>query len=203
MGTKQRRRREAAQRRQSILDAAKEVFWQRGYSRATMPQIAEKAELAPGTLYLYFPGKDALYVELLLEGYDLLIERLEAQTRDHDEAAEQAAALIDAFFGFARDFPEYFDIIFFLIQQESGSWEAAFQTDQIRRLRAKEDVCKRVAAEALERIHFGGSETQAATIDAVWGMLAGVVFYFRKERNFDDVAAQAKALLLRAVLGTT
>ena len=202
MGTKERRQRETTQRRQSILDAARKVFWQKGYSGATMPQIAEKAELAPGTLYLYFPGKDALYVELLLEGYDLLIERLQAETRQHAEPFEQAVSLIDAFFAFARRYPEYFDIIFFVLQRENtGGWEGNLPPEQVAKARVKEVLCKQVAAEALERIHFGPPQARAALVEAIWGMLAGIVFYFRNDKNFDAVAEQAKRLLLVAVFG--
>ena len=76
MGTQERREREASQRREVILASAKRVFWQKGYQGATMPEIAAKAELAPGTLYLYFASKGALYAEILAGGYDLLRQRL-------------------------------------------------------------------------------------------------------------------------------
>ena len=202
MGTAQRRQREAARRRQCILDAARKVFWQRGYSGATMPQIAEEAELAPGTLYLYFPSKDALYIELLLEGYDLLAEQLRAAAGRHAEPSEQAACLIDAFFAFASRYPEYFDIMFFVLQRESGhGWQDNFPPGQIEQLAAKEAACKQVAADVLERIDFGPAQRRGQIVDAVWGMLAGVVFHFRNNEAFADVAEEAKKLLLSAVFG--
>jgi len=202
MGTKERRRREAAERRRCILAAAREVFWQRGYAGATMPQIAARAELAPGTLYLYFPGKDALYVELLLEGYDLLIRRLHAAAEQEGEPAGQAAALIDAFFGFAREHPEYFDIIFFVLQREAGRWEGSFPAEQVERLATKEAACKQAAAAVLERAGFAPSDRRAHLVDAVWGMLAGVVYSFRNHDAFDDIASEAKTLLLAAVFAS-
>jgi AcrR family transcriptional regulator len=201
MGTTERRRREAAPRRQAILDAARKVFWQRGYTGATMPRIAEVAELAPGTLYLYFAGKDALYVELLLEGYDLLIERLQAATGEHDEPARQAAGLIDAFFAFAREYPQYFDILFFVLQREDSKWEGSFPAEQVAKLHACEDACKQAAADILDRAGFGPPRRRADLVEAVWGMLAGVVFYFRTRESFDRVADQAKRVLLTAVFG--
>ena len=97
MGTIKRKQREALERRTSILAAAREVFWQKGYARATIAQIAEKAELAPGTIYLYFTGKDTLYVELLTEGYELLDQRLRAQAHSGKNALAGAAGLIDVF----------------------------------------------------------------------------------------------------------
>ena len=45
------------ERRQEILDAAARVFIEKGYAVATMHEIATACDLAPGTLYRYFPGK--------------------------------------------------------------------------------------------------------------------------------------------------
>ncbi len=202
MGTAQRREREARQRRQDILDAARKVFWQRGYAGATMPQIALEAELAPGTLYLYFPGKDVLYVELLVEGYDLLLPRLEEASGRTAPPADLARGLVEAFFGFARDYPEYFNIIFFVLQRDSGGhWRKDLPQQQMDRLQAREAACKQVAAGLLDRIGFGDPANRALTVDVLWSMLAGVVFYFQNDETFDAVAAEARELILRAIFG--
>ena len=202
MSTGERRERERQERRQAILAAARTLFWRHGYAATTVPRIARAAELAPGTLYLYFPGKGALYAELLMEGFDHLIERLGGAGSPSDDPRVQASRLIDAFIGFARDYPEYFDIIFFVMQREKPyTRESALDEDQLKRLRAKEDACKALAARALERAaRLHALEDPAATVDAVWSMLVGLVFYFRKtgEETFARVAARAKRLLLDA-----
>ncbi len=48
------------ERRTEILNAARSVFQARGYTEARMSEIAERAGIAAGTLYLYFPSKEAL-----------------------------------------------------------------------------------------------------------------------------------------------
>ncbi len=199
MGTAQRRQREARQRRESILDAARKVFWRAGYDGATMPQIAAEAELAPGTLYLYFPGKDSLYIELLAEGYDLLRDRLAACSLGDSRPGDRPAAMVDAFFEFARDFPEYFDIMFFVLHREgAGGWDR-FPPEQTSRLEALETACRLIVADVLKQAGFGDADGHGPSINAFWSMLAGVVFYFRKHECFDEVAQQAKKLLLAAV----
>jgi AcrR family transcriptional regulator len=47
-------------RRQTILKAARTIFLRYGYTEAKMSDIAAKAKVAPGTLYLYFPSKESL-----------------------------------------------------------------------------------------------------------------------------------------------
>ncbi len=66
MGIRERKQREKENRRQQILDAARKVFSQKGFSNATMEEIASEAELSPGTLYLYFKNKEELYASLSL-----------------------------------------------------------------------------------------------------------------------------------------
>lgn len=46
--------------RERILAAASELFRSVGYDQTTMDQIAERAEISRGTLFNYFPTKDAL-----------------------------------------------------------------------------------------------------------------------------------------------
>ena len=56
-------RREARQgdRRQQILEAAVRLWTQQGFEATTVERVAQEAGLAKGTIYLYFPTKDALF----------------------------------------------------------------------------------------------------------------------------------------------
>ncbi|MCB2225857.1 MAG: TetR/AcrR family transcriptional regulator [Desulfarculaceae bacterium] len=77
MGVVERRAREKEQRREAILDAAKEVFSRKGYQGATMEEIAARAELSPATLYLYFNNKSELYASLNVKMLALLCAKVE------------------------------------------------------------------------------------------------------------------------------
>jgi AcrR family transcriptional regulator len=56
-----RRERKKAQTRQSLVDAARRLFYERGYEQVTVAQIAAEADTAVTTLFKHFPdGKDAL-----------------------------------------------------------------------------------------------------------------------------------------------
>lgn len=202
MGTRQRRQREAEGRRRAILDAARALFWRHGYAVTTMPAIAAAAELAPGTLYLYFPSKSALYVELLIEGYEALRTRLQAAAGAG--RGTPMHRLIDAFFAFAREHPEYFRIIFFLLQSENAlGREAALSPDQLQRLTAMEADCKEIALLALRDGDTPPpsrrGQRDVHRIDALWAMLAGVVFFWGSGDSFDAVAGEARALILNAL----
>ncbi len=200
MGTRERRQREADQRRKDILRAAQRLFWQQGYARTSVPQIAREAELAPGTIYLYFPSKEALYVELLMEGYQILHDRLTAEARRPSAPEEQASRLLDVFLTFAREYPEYYEIIFFIVQRErNGGWEGHFPAEAIARVRAHETACKTLASHILERSGFNDSRLRSDTVEAVWSMLSGVILHFGDDPAGRRVAARAKEMILTAI----
>lgn len=54
-------------KRDAIVEMAGQVFLESGYERASMGQIAERVGGSKGTLYSYFPSKEALFVEVMLK----------------------------------------------------------------------------------------------------------------------------------------
>jgi AcrR family transcriptional regulator len=64
--TRQERKEETAKRRrEQILDAAMEVFAEKGFAMATTAEIAREASVAEGTIYNYFPSKRELFVAVI------------------------------------------------------------------------------------------------------------------------------------------
>lgn len=75
-------RKTAVQRRsratvEALLEAAARVFEERGYAAGTTNRIAERAGVSVGTLYQYFPNKEALAVALLERHLELAMRRLD------------------------------------------------------------------------------------------------------------------------------
>jgi TetR/AcrR family transcriptional regulator len=68
MGITERKEREKKSRKESIIDAAQTVFFEKGLLLSTMDEIAETAELAKGTLYLYYHSKEDLYLAVMMRG---------------------------------------------------------------------------------------------------------------------------------------
>jgi AcrR family transcriptional regulator len=60
-----RRRRSPEERPRQIIQAALEVFEERGLSGARLEDIARRAGIAKGTIYLYFPNKEELFSEVI------------------------------------------------------------------------------------------------------------------------------------------
>lgn len=67
-----RRERERLRHRREILDAALELFSERGYHNVSVRDIAQKAEFSIGTIYKFFESKDDLYRALMLDAAERL-----------------------------------------------------------------------------------------------------------------------------------
>jgi AcrR family transcriptional regulator len=78
----------AAETRARILDAARAVFAERGYAAGTTNRIAQAAGLSVGSLYQYFPNKDAILVELVRAHVDDGTRRVLASTTDRRGVAQ-------------------------------------------------------------------------------------------------------------------
>ncbi len=76
-----------------LVAAARKVFSERGFHNATMEEIAQLAGVAKGTIYLYYPSKQAAYWAAMEQG---ILGMLEA-TRRTMEAAASAQAKIRTF----------------------------------------------------------------------------------------------------------
>lgn len=69
---------------EALLEAAARVFVEQGYARATTNRIAAAAGVSVGSLYQYFPNKDALAVELLRRYREGLVELVTSRLRGVD-----------------------------------------------------------------------------------------------------------------------
>ena len=82
----------AAERRQAIIDAAMEEFIARGFAATRLDDIAKRASVAKGTIYLHFKDKESMFEELIRTAIVPLVGRMQgpppagASVRDLIEA---------------------------------------------------------------------------------------------------------------------
>ena len=81
-------------REAEILQAARQVFARRGFTDASMEEIAQVAGLAKGTLYLYYPSKRELYRAALRAGLVELCDALERAITAAPTLSKRVAAYV-------------------------------------------------------------------------------------------------------------
>ncbi len=108
MGTAERREREKERRRKTIMKAAKKLFFKKGLENTTMDEIAEKAELGKGTLYLYFLSKEILAMSIIKNTSDQLNKALRKASDTDKSGIERIIDVTQALTDFFRNRREEF-----------------------------------------------------------------------------------------------
>ena len=97
--------------RQKLLDAAEQVFGDLGFHDASIVKITEAAEVAQGTFYLYFSGKQAIFDELV-EDLNRRVRHAMAEASGRGNTRLEVERLgFEAFFRFTAEHPALYRII--------------------------------------------------------------------------------------------
>jgi TetR/AcrR family transcriptional regulator len=119
MGVSSRREREKQERRTAILQAAKELFYEKGFQATTMDDIAERAEHGKGTIYNYFKSKDDLYVSIIEEGFFELRRRLMESVKRKRGVENKVRAIYFAYIDHNLENREYFRITLHFMNEDA------------------------------------------------------------------------------------
>ena len=191
MGIQERKERERERRRQQIIVAAKRVFADKGFSKATMEDIAREAELSPGTLYLYFKNKDELYASLSLRILQYLNIRLEHVSDEKELSPEhKVEALKSAMFDVYKFDPLVLLNLFHLQSSETLKNLSPELLDEIKDLSRKSlGTMAKIVEEGIENGIFIDRHPLAIA-DIIWAMFSGIVLLeeskklIQKEDNY-------------------
>lgn len=103
---------EREETRERILAAARDLVVDGGFDALTMRGVAERVAIAPGTIYLYFGGRDDVARELCRRGYRELLAAMEPVAERVKDPARRLAALLEAYARFGAEHPETYRLIF-------------------------------------------------------------------------------------------
>jgi AcrR family transcriptional regulator len=95
MSMAKRQQRERVQRRESILDAAEQVFYRKGYGPTRVEDVAREAQLSKGALYQYFASKDELLLAVTVRWRSELIERARKRLEQPANGAEHLRQIME------------------------------------------------------------------------------------------------------------
>lgn len=105
--------RRRAQTRATILDAAERTFTDVGYRGAKIDAIADRADVAVGSLYSHFGGKDGLYLAVVERAVELFSRYMNQAYQPQWTPLEQAMACGDSYLRFHLEHPGAFRFLAF------------------------------------------------------------------------------------------
>jgi AcrR family transcriptional regulator len=106
----------AERRREEILAAATDVFARLGYPGTDLQVVADRLGVGKGTVYRYFPSKEALFLAAADRGMTLLRRRIDAEA---DRAKTPLEKLVRATHEYLRFFDRHPEIVELFVQERA------------------------------------------------------------------------------------
>ena len=163
-------------RRAALLDAARTLFFDKGYEATRMEDIARAAGFSKRTVYLEFPSKGVLLATLCEEAASLLRDRLVPILGKRVDVHDAMRMIADAYLAFYREQRGHYRLLFRFANEDVL---ADVPPEQKARLREVEATCVGVLAHTIERAKAQGDVRD--DVDAwryavaVWGAQNGVL----------------------------
>ncbi len=186
-----RKTQEKELRKQMILAAAKELFFEHSYEKTSMDAIAQKVGLAKGTLYLYFSNKDELYISLLIEGISLLKQKMLQKIRENDNYEDKfIQTLVMAFYEFSIEQPQYFSLMM-SFQTESLPKINCISSEVTSEIEVHHNeimgLCVSIVQEGIDKGIIDPSENPFEVVIQIWFSGTGAIVMM--QCHYDDIEA--------------
>lgn len=108
----ERRERQKRELRQTILDAASELFHECGYENFSLRQVAERIGYSATTIYIYFQNKDDLLRTAVQEGFTAFDRRIENVANSVPDPLRRIEALGREYIAFGMEHPSLYRLMF-------------------------------------------------------------------------------------------
>jgi AcrR family transcriptional regulator len=158
------RRRRKAERPQEILEAAFFEFSRNGYATTTLDQIAERAGVTKGTIYVYFENKEHLFISMVRELMKATLDTIhEMFERDEGSTADLLRAQFSFIYRHIVDDKRRREVVRMLIA-EASRFPALAERYHEEIHRPCEDLLKRTIQRGIDRGEIRASAVTACPL---------------------------------------
>ena len=198
MGVAERKERHKEDLRKEILEAAKQLFTEKGFEATSIRNIAEKIEYSPATIYLYYKDKNEIVHALHSDGFRLLVSHFQVlSTVTHP--FERLKAMGRAYIQFAMQNPDIYKLLFIMeepLKHVANCFEEWDEGD------VAFDILLRTVTECQQNGYFKGMDLTLLSF-SIWSSMHGLCS-LRSSGHLEHVAmSRANNLNLDALMAAT
>lgn len=168
-------------RRAEILAAAERIFVAQGYEGATIRKIADEVGVSSTALYMHFPDKGCILLEICEGTIRQLLERNAEIAAKPMDAANRVKLMLDCYMRWGLDHPNAYELVFSNARQVSAAIGDVGTAGDLgaRCYDIFSGVVREIAAEG--RLRTGTADSAA---QALWASCHGVVTLMINRPNF-------------------
>jgi AcrR family transcriptional regulator len=163
-------------RRNTILKAARRLFFDRGFKAVTVDSIAAKSEVSKGSIYLCFESKEEIYTQILIADNIALNERINSFSRIEASASQLLQEFARIYVNFFLSDKELFRILMTFMMQTGQMHLTEKQSSEL--IKSTNDNIKPISEiiqKGIESGEFSPVNNIQQMQNAIWGMLNGVI----------------------------
>lgn len=178
MDEKRRKKKEKEKelRKNTILNAARRLFFDRGFKAVTVDNIAEKSEVSKGSIYLCFESKEEIYTQILIADNLALYERIKNFSSIEASATQLLQEFSRIYVDYFLNDKELFRILMTFMMQtgqmhltEKQSTELIISTNQ--NIKPISEIIQK----GIDSGEFSPISNIWQMQNAIWGMLNGII----------------------------
>jgi TetR/AcrR family fatty acid metabolism transcriptional regulator len=185
---------------QKIIQAAAKVFAEKGFYNSRVSEIAKEANVADGTIYLYFKNKDDILISLFEEEFGRIVENIRKELSREKNALDKIRRFAFAHLSIVSDTPHLAEVLGVEVRQ-SGK----FMKEYINRpFMEYLNLVRSIFTEGQESGLIRKDLTPGVMKRALFGALDEMGRYWilssRKKHNVEDAARQISEVFIRGVM---
>jgi AcrR family transcriptional regulator len=174
--TRRKKKKEKENRRNVILKAARRLFFERGFKSVTVDNIAERAEVSKGSIYLCFESKEEIYAQILIADNLALCERIRNFAAIEASATQLLLEFARIYVTFFLNDNELFRILMtFMMQTGQMHLTPEQNVELIRSTNENIKVISEIIQKGIDSGEFAPVKDMRKTQNAIWGMLNGII----------------------------
>jgi AcrR family transcriptional regulator len=172
----EKRKKEKENRKNTILRAARRLFFDRGFKSVTVDNIAAKSEVSKGSIYLCFESKEEIYAQILISDNIALYERIKNFSATEASASQLLLEFARIYVDYFLNDNELFRILMtFMMQTGQMNLTEKQNTELIRSTNENIKIISEIIKKGIESGEFAPIGNIRQMQNAIWGMLNGVI----------------------------
>ena len=185
---------------QKILQAAIKVFSEKGFYNSRVSEIAKEANVADGTIYLYFKNKDDILISLFEEEFGKVVRNMRAELSRERDALQKIKRFAITHLSIVSHHPHLAEVMGVEVRQSTKFMKEYVNQPFIEYL----NIIRSVVIEGQEKGLLRRDLTPGVMKRALFGALDEMARYWvlstKKKHSIDEAALQISDIFIRGMM---
>ncbi len=184
---------------QKIIQAATKVFAQKGFYNSKVADVAREANVADGTIYLYFKNKDDLLISIFEYSMDVFTAEVQRQTEGVSDPVEKLARFIKLHLELVRENQDTAQVLQIELRQSSKFMKEYAATKFRDYLNIISQILEEGQARGVFKKSINPFIVKRAIFGAVDEMALEWVLMKKKKYSTEEVAEQICSMFMEGL----